>query len=78
MIFYSFLGLVLLGVGSLIFRSPTFKALMRGRGADPGRYGRHLDHLYDQGGQAGWNDDGGGRRASRRDPPQSRRHDQEY
>jgi hypothetical protein len=79
MVFYSFLGLVLLGVGTLIVRSPTFKALMRGRGTDPGKFGNHLDHLFDQGSGTGWNDDGsGGRRQSRRDPPQARRHDEGY
>lgn len=79
MIFYSFLGLAVLGVATLIVRSPTFKAMMRGRGTDPGNFGNQLDHLYDQGSGTGWNDDGsGGRRDSRRDSPQSRRHDQSY
>jgi hypothetical protein len=79
MIFYSFLGLVLLGVVTLVVKSPTFKALVRGRGTDPGKFGRHLDHLYDRGSGTGWNDDGsGGRRGSKRDSPQSRPHDESY
>ena len=79
MIFYSFLGLVLLSVVTLVVRSPTFKALMRGRGTDPAKFGTPLDPLYDRGSGTGWNDDGsGGRRASKRDSPQSRRHDESY
>ena len=79
MVFYIFLGLVLLGAVLLVVRSPTFKAMMRGRGADPGRFGNQFDHLMDRGSGTGWNDDGsGGRRDSQRDPPQSRRRDENY
>ena len=79
MIFYIFLGLVVLGAVWLIVRSPTFKQLMHGRGADPAQFGSRLDHLDDRGSDPGWNDDGhGGRWDSKRDSPQSRRHDQSY
>jgi hypothetical protein len=78
-VFYVFLGLVLLGVVFLVVRSPTFKAIVRGRGADPGRFGNQFDHLMDRGSGTGWRDDGGGgKRDSQRDPPQSRRHGEHY
>jgi hypothetical protein len=67
MIFYIFLGLVVLCAGWGFARSATFKQVMRGRGADAGRYGTGWDHLGDYGAQPGWNDDGdGGVRESRR------------
>jgi hypothetical protein len=58
-------------------RSTTFKQLVRGRGADAGKFGSSFDHLFDHGSGTGWNDDGGGGvRASRRGTPQSRRPDE--
>jgi hypothetical protein len=79
MIFYIFLGLVVLGALWLFLRSPTVKQLMRGRGSDPAQFGTYRDHLADLGSEPGWNDDGhGGFRGSRRDSPQSRRHDKSY
>jgi hypothetical protein len=75
MILYILLGLVALGVVVAVVRSPTFRALMRGRGVDPGQWGSQLDHLYDRGFGASWNDDGRGTRNSHINSPHTRRHD---
>jgi hypothetical protein len=75
MILYILVGLVALGVVVAVVRSPTFRALMRGRGVDPGQWGSQLDHLYDRGFGASWNDDGRGTRNSHINSPHTRRHD---
>jgi hypothetical protein len=60
MVFYIFLGLLGLGVAWWAFHSPVIRALLRGRGSDPGQWGNRFDHLADQGFGNSWNDDGGG------------------
>jgi hypothetical protein len=77
MIFYTFVGLVVLSVGWLVARSPQLKQLIRGRGADAGRFGNRLDHFFDQQGTGqGWRDDGQGVRGSHIDLPHQGRRDQ--
>jgi hypothetical protein len=77
MVFYLFLGIVALLVVWMIVRSPQFRQLMRGRGADAGRYGSQLDHFFEQqGGGQGWNDDGRGLRESQVHSKHTRRGDQ--
>lgn len=66
MIFYAFLGILVLVLVVCFLRSAVFTQLRRGNGADASQWGSSLDHLQEQGSQPGWNDDGGGRRASRR------------
>jgi len=75
--FYVLVGWVGLAVIWLIARSPQLKQLMRGHGADAGRFGSQLDHFYDQQGTGqGWRDDGQGVRGSRVDSPHKRGRDQ--
>ncbi len=77
MVFYIFLGTVVLLVVWLIVRSPQFRQLMRGRGADAGRFGSQLDHFFEQqGGGQGWRDDGRGLRESKIQSKHTRRLDQ--
>ncbi len=74
MIFYGFVVMVVLAVGTWLFRSPVTKQFLRGRGTDPGQFGSRLDHLEDLGSGTGWNDDGaGGKRDSHRDSKQATR-----
>lgn len=77
MIFSIVVGLVVLAVIWLVARSPQAKQLMRGHGADAGRFGSKLDHFFEQQGTGqGWRDDGQGVRGSRVDPPYKRGRDQ--
>jgi hypothetical protein len=64
--FYSFLGLVGLGLAWGLYRSPVFWKLVRGQGTDPSQWGSWLDHLDDDGLGVSWRNDGfGGRRESK-------------
>lgn len=75
MIFYSFLGIMLVVFGAWFMRSAMFKQLRRGHGSDPGQWGNRLDHLADQGtgGQAIGDDASGGTRESRIQSKHTRR-----
>jgi len=67
MIFYVFLGVVVVALGAWFMRSAMFRQLRRGHGSDPAQWGNRLDHLFDQGtgGQAIGDDGSGGTRESR-------------
>jgi hypothetical protein len=69
MIFYAFVGIMILAVVTWFIRSAMFRQLRRGNGTDASQWGTPLDHLQERGSQPGWNDDGGGgaKRPSRRD-----------
>ncbi len=74
MVFYVFLGLVLLTVGFCVVRSNVFKQWMHGHGGDPGRWGSTWDHVAEQGMGTSWNDDGGnGQRDTHIEPKHTRR-----
>ena len=76
MVFYAILTLAVIGCGLGFLRSAMFRQLLRGRGADAGRFGSQLDHFYDQQGTGqGWNDDGRGARDSHIDSRHTRRQD---
>jgi len=65
MVFYAFLGVLVLALVLWAIRSPLVKAHLRGRGSDPGKYRSGWDDLADRGFEPSWNDDGnGGRRES--------------
>lgn len=67
MIFYAFLGIMVLILGVWFVRSAMFRQLRRGKGTDASRWGSPIDHLQERGSQPGWNDDGvAGKRGSRR------------
>jgi hypothetical protein len=66
MIFYTFLGIMFFALIVWFLRSAMFRQLVRGNGTDSAQWGSPLDHLQERGSQPGWNDDGGGNRASRR------------
>ena len=60
MVFFLFLGVVVLALALWAIRSPLVKAHLRGHGSDPGKWGSQLDHLAERGFEPSWNDDGGG------------------
>ena len=63
MIVYAFLAVAALGLGLWIGRSPVLRAMIRGRGTDPGQFGSWQDHLDDIGTGVSWRSAGyGGRR----------------
>jgi hypothetical protein len=65
-VFYGFVGLIGLGLGWALCRSPVFWKLVRGQGVDPSQFGSWLDHLDDDGLGVSWRNDGfGGRRESK-------------
>ena len=62
-ILYALLAVFALGLAWWIGRSPILRAMMRGRGTDPGQFGSWMDHLDDIGTGVSWRSDGyGGRR----------------
>ncbi len=66
MAFYAFLGLVALATSWLFAQSPVLRALLRGRGTDPGQFGTAADHIEDIGLGVSWRSDGrGGQRESK-------------
>jgi hypothetical protein len=75
MVFYA--GLALAGLVALVLflRSPVLRAMLRGRGTDPGQFGTWQDHLEDMGLGPSWRSDGsGGRRETRVYSKHTRRH----
>jgi hypothetical protein len=65
-LFYVLAGLLALAVGWWLGHSPVLRALLRGRGTDPGQFGTWQDHLDDIGLGPSWRSDGsGGVRESR-------------
>jgi hypothetical protein len=66
MVFYVFLGVVVVGLAVWIAQSPVTKGLRSGRGVDPGQFGTPSDHIDDIGLGVSWRSDGrGGQRESR-------------
>jgi hypothetical protein len=66
MVFDAFAAAVVLTVAWCALRSPVLRALLRGRGVDPGRFGSWKDHLEDIGlGPSYWSDGSGGDRETR-------------
>jgi hypothetical protein len=66
MVVYVVLVLGALEAAWWVHRSPVVRALLRGRGTDPGQWGSWVDHLYDDGLGPSWRDDGsGGERETR-------------
>ena len=49
-----------LALGWWLLRSPVVRALLRGRGTDPGQFGSWMDHLDDIGLGPSWRSDGSG------------------
>jgi hypothetical protein len=65
-VFYGVVGLIGVGLGWALCRSPVFWKLVRGQGTDPSQFGSWLDHLDDDGLGVSWRNDGfGGRRESK-------------
>ena len=65
-LFYVLAGFLALAVGWWLAHSPVLRALLRGRGTDPGQFGTWQDHLDDIGLGPSWRSDGsGGVRESR-------------
>ena len=60
MLGYAFLALVALPIGLWVARSPVFRAMLRGRGTDPSRWGTWQEHLEDDGLGPSWRSDGSG------------------
>jgi hypothetical protein len=61
--FYVIVGLAGLTLAWWLVRSPVLRAILRGRGTDPGQFGTWQDHLEDIGLGPSWRSDGsGGRR----------------
>ena len=60
MAFYVFLGLVALATSWSFSQSPVLRALLRGRGTDPGQFGTAADHIEDIGLGVSWRSDGRG------------------
>ena len=74
MIVYAIVALVVLELAWWLFRSPVFRAMLRGRGTDPGQFGSWQDHLDDIGLGPSWRTDGsGGVRESRVQSKHTRR-----
>ena len=73
MVFYAVITLIALSCGLGFLRSAMFRQLLRGRGADAGRFGSGWDHNAELGFGASWNDDGNGVRQSHIDSKHTRR-----
>jgi hypothetical protein len=66
MVFYALATAFVLTLMWCALRSPVLRALLRGRGADPSRFGSWKDHLEDIGlGPSYWSDGSGGVRETR-------------
>jgi hypothetical protein len=64
-VFYLIVAMAAFAVAWWLARSPVVRGMLRGRGTDPGQFGRWQDHLDDIGLGASWFSDGsGGRRES--------------
>jgi hypothetical protein len=66
MVVYAFFAVTGLSLAWWIGRSPVLRAMIRGRGIDPGQFGSWQDHLDDLGTGVSWRSDGyGGRRETK-------------
>jgi hypothetical protein len=60
MVFYSCLGSVATILAICLVRSPVLRAMLRGQGTDPSKFGSWQDHLDDIGLGPSWRSDGYG------------------
>jgi hypothetical protein len=66
MVGYALAAPLVVAVTWWVARSPVLRAMLRGRGTDPGQWGTWQDHLDDLGVGPSWRSDGsGGRRETR-------------
>lgn len=66
MVTYALVTVVGLPLAWWVGRSPVLRAMIRGRGTDPGQFGSWQDHLDDIGLGVSWRSDGyGGERESK-------------